>query len=392
MASFKYLKNGKIEITITHGKRFDGKPKRYYKTVDAMSNKQLEQEAAVFLADIIRGEVAIGSNSTVNDIYTHYMKHGAEVKRSTYSRYITLYARQIEPYLGNKKISKINRTDIREWVKYIQLYGHAKTHGALSPKTVKNALSLLSTLFNYAIYDLELIDKNPCIRIKVSSQNVEGKEKKELYTESEVKEMLELLTGELTNPEDITHATMIFLILFTGMRSGEVMGLKWDHVDFDRKQIHIETERMYLPDIGIITDTPKTGSSIRTISISPFIAKLLKDLENFQSKCKDLMGDDYQNSGYVVSTLRGTPQHPRNTYLWFMRFQKKYGLKHTTVHDLRHSHAAMLSRLDVKIIDVSKRLGHTNTRITQEVYEYLFKDIDSSVSEKLDDYYKNVLS
>ena len=72
--------------------------------------------------------------------------------------------------------------------------------------------------------------------------------------------------------------------------------------------------------------------------------------------------------------------------------QKKYGLKHTTVHDLRHSHAAMLSRLDVKIIDVSKRLGHTNTRITQEVYEYLFKDIDSSVSEKLDDYYKNVLS
>lgn len=392
MASFKYLQNGKVEITITHGKRFDGKPNRYYKTVDFISKKQLEQESAMFLADILRGGANIGTNSTVDDIYKHYMEHNVDIKKSTNSRYITLYERQIKPYLGNKKISKITRTDIREWVKYIQLYGHAKTHGELAPKTVKNALSFLSSLFKYAIYDLELIDKNPCEKIKVQKQDIESKIKKELYTESEVREMLKLLAEELKKPEDITHATIILVILFTGMRSGEAMGLKWDCIDFDKKQISIESERIYLPEVGTITDTPKTEGSIRTISASQFIIILLKNLKSFQDECKKIFGDDYVDSGYVVSTMKGKPQHPRNTYSWFIRFQKKHGLKHTTVHDLRHAHAAMLSRLDVKIIDISKRLGHTNTRITQEVYEYLFKDIDSTVSEKLDDYYKNVLS
>ena len=391
MASFKFFENGKVEITITHGKRFDGKPRRYYKTVNFTSNKQLEQEAALFLADIIRGNVAISSNSTIEDIYTYYMKHtGGDIKKSTSHRYITLYERQIMPYLGNKKISKITRTDIREWVKHIRLYGNAKTHGELAPKTVKNALSFLSTLFNYAIYELEIVEKNPCERIKVPKSD-EEKAKRALYTEDEVKNMLQLLADELKKPEDITHATIIFLVLFTGMRSGEVMGLKWDHIDFEKKQISIEEERIYLPKYGIVTDTPKTEGSIRTISISPFLVNLLKNLKNFQLGCKELFPGDYQDSGYVVATIKGTPQHPRNTYSWFMRFQKKNGLRHTTVHDLRHSHAAMLSRIDVKIIDISKRLGHANTRITQEVYEYLFKDIDSNVSEKLDDYYRDVL-
>ena len=91
-------------------------------------------------------------------------------------------------------------------------------------------------------------------------------------------------------------------------------------------------------------------------------------------------------SGYVAVLENGKPQNPRSTYTWFKRFQERHGFRSCSVHDLRHTYAAMLSRLGVKIIDVSRRLGHSNTRITQKVYEYLFQSVDDRISDELDHY------
>ncbi|MCI8283966.1 MAG: site-specific integrase [Firmicutes bacterium] len=390
MASYKYLDNGKVQITITHGTKFDGTPRRFYKTVENISKKQLEVEAALFLADVIKGTATMGTSSTIDMLFSDFMdNHCSELKQSTVGRYRNFYTNQIAPYFANKKINKLTRNEIRAWVKHLASSGRIDTGEPLKPKTIKNALSLLSTMYQYAIYDLELLEKNPCTKIRIPKSN-KRTDKKELYTEAECVELIQLLLDEKDDPRSKTHITLIFVILFTGLRTGEVMGLKWEDIDLKNNTIDIYNERVYIPNVGVVTDTPKTEESVRIISIPTFIRSMLIELKDLQGDNKSKLQEEYADSGYVAVTASGTPQYPRNTYNWFKRFLKRHNLKDTTIHDLRHTHAAMLSGLGVKIIDVSKRLGHTNTRITQEVYEYLFMDTDTTIADELDGYFNRL--
>lgn len=408
MASYKYRDNGNVQITITHGKKFDGSPQRYYRDVEYVNKSQLKKDTALFLADILSGDVTPSNSITVKglwkDFLSHYRPHKKALSKSTIARYTYLYDKQIEPYLGKRKLNTITRSDIRQWVSKLLECGNVKNGKGLEPKTVKMSLSLLSTMYNYAIYDLEIVEKNPCTRIAVepnnyimdSDGNIESAalnaqlKTDKYYSREEIQFLLSLLLQELKNPRCITHATLLHLVLFTGIRNGEAMGLKWDDVDFDNNTINIQRERLYVSNVGIVTDTPKTANSVRIISVPEFVMEMLNDLKDFQGDLKTKMGKEYHDSGYVAVTVTGSPQNPRNLYKWFMRFQKKHGLKKATIHDLRHTHAAMLSDMGTKIIDISKRLGHANTRITAEVYEYLFNNVDDQISNELNDYYAKI--
>ena len=96
MASFKHMPNGKVKITITHGKTFDGKPKKYYKTVPYTTDRQLDLDAAMFLSEIINGEVNKASSTTVNALFKDFTDSHKELKASTVARYKSLYNNQIQ--------------------------------------------------------------------------------------------------------------------------------------------------------------------------------------------------------------------------------------------------------------------------------------------------------
>lgn len=391
MAHFRYLDNNKVQIIVTHGRKFDGTPCRYYKTVNYSTKKQLEADAAIFLADVLQGRASVGSGSTIDIIFKDFMSNrGGDLKQSTLGRYKTLYANQIAPYFATKQINKLNKVDIRNWVKYLNEKGNLKTHGPLSQKTIRHALSLLSTLYNYAIYDLDIMEKNPCEKIRIPKTTLPRK-KKDLYDEKELVEMIDLLLQ--VSKQDYTskvHSTMIFLVLFTGLRTGEAMGLTWNHIDYDSGTIKIEAERVYVPMQGVVNDTTKTLTSNRTITIPPFLLSMLNNLRSEQEENRKILQDEYEDSGYVSSTVSGTAYHPRSTYKWFKNFLRRHNLRDVSIHDLRHTHAAMLSGLGFKILDVSKRMGHSNTRVTQEVYEYLFRDLDNSISDTLENYFEEI--
>lgn len=135
MAHFRYLDNNKVQIIVTHGRKFDGTPCRYYKTVNYSTKKQLEADAAIFLADVLQGRASVGSGSTIDIIFKDFMSNrGGDLKQSTLGRYKTLYTNQIAPYFATKQINKLNKVDIRNWVKYLNEKGNLKTHGPLSQK------------------------------------------------------------------------------------------------------------------------------------------------------------------------------------------------------------------------------------------------------------------
>lgn len=401
MASYRFRKNGKVQIIITRGKRSDGRPKQFYKEVTYKSDKQLEEESALFLAEIIKGNARLSESSVIENLYYHFIHEycvNELLSEVTIARYECMYERQIEPFFANRQINKITRADVRNWVKILLVRG-SKLGNPLSRKTVKNALSMLSSMYKYAISELDLVEINPCYMVKIpktveidgKTVKAKGTKEKTFYTEREIITLLSLLQKEAEEGHKM-HATLIFLILFTGLRTGEVMGLKWENISFDNNAIYIHNTRTINAKGKIIEKDPKSKESIRTISIPTFITKLLIELKEYQEKESELMGNEYTYTGYVAVTPKGTPHRPSNTYNWFKRFLKRNNLKDASVHDLRHTHTAMLTRIGVELIDVSNRLGHANTRITQEVYEYLFNDIDTGVSDKLDNYYQKILS
>lgn len=397
MASFKHRKNGKVQICITRGTKFDGSPCRYYREVDYVSEKKLKEDAALFLADIISGKVANSDSTTLDALFKDFMRNNGgintELKISTVRRYETLYKNQIQSAFGNKQIGKITKLQVRNWVKDLSENGKNLQNGnPLAPKTIKSALSLLSTLYKYAIEDLDLLEKNPCDHVKVPKATKKYRIQKDFYKDHEIADMISLLLKEKSIEASKCHATAVLLILFTGLRIGEVMGLMWKDIDLKDNTISINRIRTLVPAIGVVEDTPKTEGSTRIITAPSFVMDMLAELQELQKRNMRIMQEDYKDSGYVFTTAEGSPQYPRNTYGWFKRFLKKYDLRDTTLHDLRHTHAAILSSIGVQIVDVSKRLGHTNTRITQEIYEYYFRSSDKGVSDKLEQFYEDIIN
>jgi integrase len=372
MAYVKKRKSGKVQITVTDGKKYDGSPKRFYRTVDYRGKRQLERDVADFENEIRAGEKPQGSVETVDQIYKMFMIDGVR-KASTVYRYDNLMRNQISPAFGSRKITTITRAEIKQWAHDLLK--------ELSPKSTRHAVSLLSSIFKYAEYELELIDKNPCEHIRLPKPA----KKDNLYTEAETIRLMDCLSKE----ENLQHVTVIYMLLFTGMRIGEVYGLKWEDINWEWKSATIKRER-----IGVggkdITDTPKTETSLRTISVPPFVLDMLRDLKSTCERNKEIAGSDYHDSGFVIQNAYGEPARTRGTYDWFKRFLRRHGLRDITLHDLRHTHAAMLSRMGVDIIDVSHRLGHANTRITQETYEYLFRSVDTDIADKLENFYENM--
>lgn len=400
MASYTYKKNGNVKITITHGKRIDGKPARYYKEVKYVNQKQLEADTALFLSEILENKVTAGSSMTVRQLFQRYINVYAkdnELEATTTSRYEVLYEHQIDAKLGTRKLTSITKADINEWVRWLKEdYVNPRTQKHLAEKTIKHAYNLLSSLFNYAIDELEVIDSNPCARKgkkRISTKEEKRKKQKELvemqYSEIEIMQLLSALLDERKQKPELIHIPVLLFIIFTGVRTNEIMGLRWENVDFERNRVVIVEGRTRDSYGNIVSTMGKTINAEREISVPSFIMDMFKEIKEQQYTNCSLLGVEHQ--GYVVSHPDGKPLRTETTYKYFQKFLARNGFKKTTVHNLRHTHVALLSHLGIGLNDISERLGHANPKITAEQYWYLFKKDDGQVSEDLGNYYSDLL-
>ena len=169
-----------------------------------------------------QGRASVGSGSTIDIIFKDFMSNrGGDLKQSTLGRYKTLYTNQIAPYFATKQINKLNKVDIRNWVKYLNEKGNSKHTVLYHKKTIRHALSLLSTLYNYAIYDLDIMEK---IHVKkYVFQRLRSTKKKDLYDEKELVEMIDLLLQvskqDYTSKRSFYYDILGFIYWFVNRRS-----------------------------------------------------------------------------------------------------------------------------------------------------------------------------
>ena len=245
----------------------------------------------------------------------------------------------------------------------------------LSSKSVSNYHGLLSTVLTTAVH-WQIIDSNPCERVK--PPKVERKEAKH-YEPEQLAELLACLDNE-----PLKYRAIVNIAVYGGMRLGEIMGLCWSDIDFENNVITISKARQYTPTTGIITKSPKTAKSNRRITISPIVTGLLKahrkeQLEN-QIKCGDL----WHESDNIFTAWNGELTNPDSVSGWFKGFIARHSLPVITFHQLRHTSASLLISQGVDIVAVSKRLGHSQTSTTLNIYSHALERADYEASNALD--------
>ena len=265
---------------------------------------------------------------------------------------------------------------------------HTETTG-LSSKTILHHHRLISSILAQAARD-RLVPINIADKNYMKAPKLERK-KADYLDDEQVKLVLELL-----DKEPIKWKTALYMLIFSGIRRGELLGLEWTDIDFENQVIHIHNTSQYVQGMGIITKCPKNDTSQRTIKLSSDIFELLREYHEYWLNMRRNLADKWQHFIEITladgtrKTVRNerlfikddsTPMHPDSLTDWTKKFVKKNHLPHFSPHSLRHTHASILIANGVNIPTVSRRLGHSSIATTTKVCLHAIQSADEIASE-----------
>lgn len=279
-----------------------------------------------------------------------------------------LYHQRLRVYraIGDTSMEKITVRQLQEFINSLSKDGANEVNGKpLSPKTVRHVLSLVSDIFAYAVR-MGIARENPCVRVVLPK--LVRKEKK-IYTVEETVRLMELL-----RKEPVKYRAFFYLLIYSGCRRGELLGLEWRDVDFANCLISIRRTSCYTPDRGTYTDTTKTEQSKRTLKLPQEVMDILCELREFQLRQADIFGDKWVESGRLFTKENGEPQHPNTSYHWLEKFCARNGLPFYGLHSFRHLFASLLVSNGVDIVTVSGVLGHSAVSTTSNIYCHMLED------------------
>jgi integrase len=190
---------------------------------------------------------------------------------------------------------------------------------------------------------------------------------------------------ELLEKESIKNKTMVLLLLYSGMRRGELCGLEWKDIDFANHIITIRRTSQYVSKVGIIEKGTKTPSSDRTIKLPTVAIDLLRDYRVWQTEQRLSIGDLWEDYDKIYTTWNGRPAHPDSITSWFEDFIKRTDLPPIHIHSLRHTNATLMIAGGEDIRTVSQRLGHAQTSTTTNIYAHAIQSADARAAQTLED-------
>lgn len=317
---------------------------------------------------------AVNHGNTVGSWMDQWLETYARptVKLSTYCSYEMMTRVHVKPSLGDILLVKLDPVTLQEF--FNQKYSNGKTtgEGGLSAKTLRN----LRNLFHLA---LEQARKNGLIQTNlVEGVRLPKEQKREMRVLSR-EEQRRLMLACRAMPEPASFG--VIFTLFTGLRMGEVCGLRWDNVDMERRQFLVCETRNRLPNHD---DSIEASTSVCTVSTTKtdhsrrivyLCDELYQELSRYQEIQFSIMGQypGYNAGRYVFCQENGEPYEPRTYQDLFKRCVSRAGIPGANFHSLRHPFATRALEQGMDPVTLSKLLGHANASITLDKYGHSFE-------------------
>ena len=238
----------------------------------------------------------------------------------------------------------------------------------LSGRTIKDHHTILSSLFSVAV-QWQVIPENPCSRVK--PPKYKATERKYL-DENGASALLAALSKEPYH-----YQIAVYILLYTGLRRGEVCGLEWSDLDFINNLLTVRHNLLYTPKTGLYVDEPKSESSKRVVTMPLDLVNLLKDNRKWQKEQSEKLRDAWNVNDNVVKMPDGNIMRPDTLSTWFHEFIKRNDLPDISLHSLRHTHATLLIASGIPLKSVSARLGHSSVAITGDLYSHAIQSVDA---------------
>ena len=245
----------------------------------------------------------------------------------------------------------------------------------LSDKTVRSHHTLISSILEKAV-KWNILPDNPAKRAEAPKLQ---RKVPQYLDEAGARALLEALAHEGEQQQ-----VMIKLLMFFGMRRGELLGLKWSDIDFEKETITINRTIQYLPEKGVFESSTKTTSSERTLKAAPYTMQMLRQFQAWQSAERLKAGDRWNDQGYLFTRHDGQPLRPDYLTGWFKSFLRRHDLPEIHVHSLRHTSATLLIADGTPLPTVAHRLGHANASTTTKIYAHAIQSADAAAAEALE--------
>jgi len=361
------------QIVIENGVDIKGERKRIYKTIKG-TKKEAQKVMNEMLNDLNKGTFIEPKKVNLAEYLDEWMKTYVEpsLAKTTIESYKANIYGHIIPNIGDIEIQKLNPIDIQKFYNKLMTEKNPRTKKPLSTRTIEHIHANLNAALKQAV-KLNLISKNP---VEAVNKPKVKDYKAEVYTEDEVKKLLKYVKStRLELP--------VALAVGLGLRRGEVLGLKWDSIDFENKMLKVESNLVYAEG-KVFLKEPKSSAGERALVAPDSILEVLKKHKKEQSVYRLMLGGEYKNNNLVCCEEDGRPTIPGTLSHRFTRFLVEHDLKEIRFHDLRHTHASLLLKYGISAKVASTRLGHSSIGITLDLYSHVYNEVEVEAANKIE--------
>ncbi len=311
-----------------------------------------------------------GSKITVEQFFSEWLTmKEATLRPGTFKQYCQIANDYIILELGKIRLINLGSEQIqRHYNNMIEI--------GIGLRTIELTHAVLRGCLNHAV-KLNILSRNPTIA------TIPPKPKpseKTVLDESQIQALM--IAAQTLQP---VNAPLYQLALTTGMRVGEILGLKWEDIDFGRKTLNIKRQLNRDPERGFYFPPPKTKAGIRSVSLGQGITSVLLDHKQRQLQRQMNFLPKWVEIDLVFTEDDGSPIRYNKLILHFKDLLQKAGLPKMRFHDLRHTAATHMLINGVDILTVAKRLGHSKTSVTLDTYGHLIPGVQEKAAYIMDE-------
>ena len=358
--SISKRKNGTYMAQLTvDGKRVS----KYFKTKKEANAWRIDT-----LHKIQSGLFYAGPKLTLSEYFEEWLTaRKGSIKPKTLYQYQQIIKQHINPVLGSIKINELKPAEI-------QAFYNNKVELGIGVRTVRLIHSVLHCALNHAL-KLGIIYRNPSDAVyKPKAQ----KREMEILDEDQVRRLLIAAKGK-------RHEALYKVAITTGLRKGELLGLKWSDLDWDTQQLNVQRQIQRVPQEGLTYSQPKTAAGRRMIVLGSDTISTLKEHRKRQWVEIEFKGEKWQNHDLIFPSSIGTPLSQSNLNRDYKQLLSEANLPDIRFHDLRHTAASLMLKQGISVKVVQERLGHSDAAMTLNVYSHVIPGMQREAAEKMDE-------